>query len=345
MEQDADQNKSFSENGNEDVDPITDIIDYLVRCANISLKGSHVNESQIKTSDKIKIAHEIFHKSPTYFLLQFGKYLSPHHLPYFENLVENRNVEDPAFVECLKNLKIFHSERNTYKRIRNRRYRALQKMQNETDYFTEKQMMFRNPLLYEQLIGQYLSDEEILHRDTGDMKDLTFVNIILNTVDMNEMNEAKHRQMLAESLETEESDKVKLKEKEQRGKKMWGDFDVPDPLPSIKLKTLRADAPINSNEMALLREEFFQEMYSSFLDGRDVDIDYDSIDNNDQYDDLQQISQDAEDKYFDSENNDVDNLEEHMELVQEYGKKLSIDQSTDSLDVYMKHIDNKINSI
>ncbi|CAK1601028.1 unnamed protein product [Parnassius mnemosyne] len=325
------------------IDPIHDIIDYLVRCANVSFKNSSIGEAEIRTTDKIEMAYKLYQKSPTLFLIQFGKYLSPNHLSYFENL-HDENSKNPAFIECVKYLKAYHSDRSRHKRIRNRRYKALQKMQEETDYFSERQMMFRNPLLYDQLIGQYLDDEEILRRDAEDSKDLTFLNIILSTVDMNEMKEIKHRQMLEESLESGEGKKLNenCDPNIKNNKKMWGDFDEPDSRPTPKFET-RTEATISSHERAMLREEFFQEMFSSFLEGRDEHIDYNSIDNNEQYDDLQQISQDAEDKYFDSELNDVDNLEEHMKLVEEYGRKISKDTSNDPLDVFMKHIESKIN--
>ncbi|XP_013179406.1 PREDICTED: coiled-coil domain-containing protein 97 [Papilio xuthus] len=342
MDQDIQNTISLVEEDEDLIDPIHDIIDYLVRCANISFKNSHVHGSDIKRSEKIKTAYNIFIKSPTEFLTQFGKYLSPNHLPYFENMLNDKSFNDTAFDNCIKHLRIYHSERSTHKRIKNRRFRALQKMQEETDYFSEKQMMFRNPLLYEQLVGQYLDDEEVLQRDSGDTKDLTFLNIILRTVEMNEMNETKHRQMLEEDQESVDEKEAVKKDKKPK-KKMWGDFDEPDTQPTPKFKAPRADAPITSNERALLKEEFYQEMYSSFLEGRDEDIDYNSIDNNEQYDDLEQISQDAEDQYFDSEQNDVNNLEEHMKLVEEYGRKMTLDHSSDPLDVFMKHIENKIN--
>ncbi|CAH2076392.1 unnamed protein product, partial [Iphiclides podalirius] len=163
---------------------------------------------------------------------------------------------------------------------------------------------------------------------------------------MNEMKEMKHKQMLQESMETEVlAEQTKKVEKESKPKKkMWGEFDEPDTRPEPQFESYAVEQTVNSRERVLLREEFVQEMYSSFLDGRDEEIDYNSIDNNDQYDDLQQISQDAEDKYFDDELNDVNNLEEHMKLVEEYGKKPSSDglETCDPLDVFMQQIKNKI---
>ncbi|XP_022815049.1 coiled-coil domain-containing protein 97 [Spodoptera litura] len=326
-----------------DVDPINDIIDYLVRCAKISFKNAHVNESEVRTSEKIKMACEIYKRSPTDFLLQFGKYLAPHHIGYFEKM---QSCADDNYRECIRQLKTYHSEKSKYKRVRNRRYIALQKLQSETDYFSEKQMMYRNPLLYEQLVGQYLTDEEIRERDGADNENLTFLSMILETVDRNEMREMKNEQMLEEDMEsmkiTNTENKSNNSERE-KNTKQWGAFDTPDTRPSY-MPEPRKQSMITAPERRLLREEFLQEMFSSFIEGRDEDIDYQSIDNNEQYDDLQQVSQDAEDRYFDSETNEIDNLEEHMKLVQEYGRKNSDSNiQDDPLDTFMKHIANKQN--
>lgn len=339
-----DNNSNMNE-VDEDVDPIYDIIDYLVRCAHISFKKMHVGDAQVKTAEKIQLAYSLFTKSPTMFLQQFGKYLSPNHLPFFENLQNDEKFENTAFNECLKQLKDYHSERNRHKRVRNRRYKALEKMQQETDYFSEKQMMFRNPLLYEQLIGQYLNEDDILKRDADNNTNLTFLNVILNTVDLNEMNEIKNKQMLEEHMDTGEvaEHTKKLENNNKTKRKMWGEFDEPDTRPDPQFESSRPQSIISGQEKTLLREEFFQEMYSSFLEGRDQDVDYNSIDDNEDFDDLRQISQDAEDKYFDEEINDTNNLEEHMKLVDEYGKKKSTDlcEFSDPLDVFMEHIKNK----
>ncbi|KAJ8721502.1 hypothetical protein PYW07_002277 [Mythimna separata] len=212
-------------------------------------------------------------------------------------------------------------------------------------------MMYRNPLLYEQLVGQYLSDEEIKERDGVDNENLTFLSMILETVDRNDMREMKNEQMLQEDLEsmkltaTEDDSKSSNNDHTDnfKNKKQWGDFDTPDTRPSY-MPEPRKQSMITAPERNLLREEFLQEMFCSFIEGRDTDVDYHNIDNNEEYDDLQQVSQDAEDRYFDSESNDIENLEEHMKLVQEYGRKNSGSSiHDDPLDEFMRHISNKHN--
>lgn len=326
-------NDSLLQEEQDEINPINDIIDYLVRCANISFKNAHVDEAEIRTNDRVRIANELYERSPTEFLMQYGKYLTSHHINYFEKVLSNNHKH------CIEQLKVYHSDTSRRKRIRNRRYKAMQKLESETDYFSEKQMMLRNPLLYEQLVGQYMTDDEIKERDSVDHENLNLLTMILDTVDRNHMTEIKNEQMLEESVETD------LNSKERpHSNKMWGEFDVPDTVPKHKPEP-RKQTMINAPEKRLLREEFLQEMYSNFIEGRD-DFDYSTVDDNEQYDDLNLASQDAEDRYFDSETNEVENLEEHMKLVDEYGRHSSANSNTDEdpLDVFMEHVNKKIQS-
>lgn len=57
--------------------------------------------------------------------------------------------------------------------IKNRRFDALKKMVTEGTYFSEEEMRKRNPLLYEQLVGQYLSEEEKRMREEIDTSNIT----------------------------------------------------------------------------------------------------------------------------------------------------------------------------
>ncbi|KAJ0175573.1 hypothetical protein K1T71_008732 [Dendrolimus kikuchii] len=333
--------KSDNIEENESVeDPINDIIDYLVRCAKISFKNAQLDKKELRTSDRIRMACDMYNRSPTEFLIQFGKYLAPYHLKYFENSAENGSVE---FRECVQRLNQYHSDVSRHKRIRNRRYNALQKFKTETDYFSEKQMMYRNPLLYEQLVGQYLTDEEIWERDRVDIDGVSFLNIVLETVDRNQMRETKNEQMLHEELESDiSSAHIQDNVYKPETYKQWGEFEIPDTTPKYKPET-RLQSMIPAPERRLLREEFVREMYNSFIEGRDTDIDYHTIDFDENYDDLKQLSQDAEDKYFDSEANDGQTLEEHMTLTEEYGRQSTngnIDE--DPLDKFMNHISNKV---
>lgn len=55
-----------------------------------------------------------------------------------------------------------------------------------------------------------------------------------------------------------------------------------------------------------------------FLEGRDDDVDYNDIDNNEEYDDYQQIERDAQDAYFDAESPSVEDMTSGDTGVQDF---------------------------
>ncbi|NWV21352.1 CCD97 protein, partial [Origma solitaria] len=54
-------------------------------------------------------------------------------------------------------------------------------------------------------------------------------------------------------------------------------------------------------ERELLRLEFTTRMFQSFLEGQDGDFDYREVDENPELDNLDIVSRDLEEKYFDEE--------------------------------------------
>ena len=56
-----------------------------------------------------------------------------------------------------------------------------------------------------------------------------------------------------------------------------------------------------SEERNMFQEEFVSTMYRSFLEGRDKEFDYATVDDNSQYDDVALQERDAEDRYFDAD--------------------------------------------
>ena len=63
----------------------------------------------------------------------------------------------------------------------------MQQLLTEGDYFSEDEMKYRDPYLYEQLVGQYLTDDEI--NDKVDKTDLRFSTILLKHIDIIQENE------------------------------------------------------------------------------------------------------------------------------------------------------------
>ena len=58
---------------------------------------------------------------------------------------------------------------------------------------------------------------------------------------------------------------------------------------------------MNSEDKLKLREEFLNIMRQRFLQGLDEEFDYTKVDTSDEYDNLEILGQDEEEKYFDEE--------------------------------------------
>ena len=62
---------------------------------------------------------------------------------------------------------------------------------------------------------------------------------------------------------------------------------------------------ITSEDKLKLRTEFLNLMRQRFLDGLDEEFDYTKVDLSDEYDNLETLCQDEEDKYFDDEEPEI----------------------------------------
>ncbi|XP_054664205.1 coiled-coil domain-containing protein 97 isoform X2 [Grus americana] len=164
-------------------------------------------------------------------------------------------------------------------RLRNRRYAALRQLIQDGEYFSEEEMRAREPLLYQHYIGQYRGVEPLPGDPQGTPHFLgnppgpqSLTNLLLRSVEEAAVQQRLRRQRLrdGDSGEEEEDDDA--------------DPWVPD-----------------AAERAMLREEFTSRMYQRFLDGEDGDFDYSQVDENPDLDNLDIVSRDAEERYFDEE--------------------------------------------
>lgn len=86
------------------------------------------------------------------------------------------------------------------------------------------------------------------------------------------------------------------------------EIDDTDPIDSQdgqQRKGKRA-AGLSAEELAERRSQFLRLMEVRFLDGKEgAYIDYTTVDDNEEWDDLVQIGRDAEDKYFSDDDDDL----------------------------------------
>ncbi|XP_058509666.1 coiled-coil domain-containing protein 97 [Solea solea] len=272
----------------------------------IALSGSPVKSQQIGEDElteeqrKEELLRQ-YRSRPLVFLERYHACLKPHDLSAFAHV-----CSDPRAQHYSQVIQRRDAGSKDRKQVRNHRFAALRALQKEGQYFSEEQMRMREPLLYEQYIGQYLTDEEVLERSQEAMSDGAeggpgapaggpggLAHLLLNSYQerliQNRMQEEQDREEGAQEEEEEEDDDNRVQEKEG------------EPTPE---------------EKALLREEFISQMHQRFLDGKDKDFNYSEVDENPDYDNLDIVSRDAEDKYFDDddEEEEVENDEEEDDM-------------------------------
>ncbi|KAI4463603.1 coiled-coil domain-containing protein 97 [Holotrichia oblita] len=311
-------------------DPLINIFHYLIQNKNICFKNQQRDEADITDEEKITIAKDIYNKSKPAFLLRFGTFMTKEQLEMFTpNSMDSEEDEEIRLI--LANLTRSYSEKTNVLKTKNRRYEALKQLIDKKSYFSEVEMMKRNPLLYEQLVGQYLNEEERRERDRRENNN-TLVKILMEAVERDEAFDRKKKQQEAEDDAMEESDsdedenvKEKISAPPKPSTSRWGEYPEMQDTPISKYGLITKNQKfITQQERQLLRDEFISIMYANFLNGQD-DFDYATVDNNDAYDNIDILGHDEEDKYFDSE--------EPADATTD--KNAEAESSEDELDMYM----------
>ncbi|XP_064485528.1 coiled-coil domain-containing protein 97-like [Ornithodoros turicata] len=239
-------------------------------------KHQQRGDPDLTYDEKRKIAEDLLDSNVVLFLQRFARFLCEEHAEYFATIREG-NYEIEFY------LKDVQKRRANSKRLsvqtKNRRYEALQRLKKDGEYFSDKEMRRRNPLLFEQMVGRYMTEREKQELDKMDVSTVTFSALLMEHMDRTELHSIRRRQQDAEEAAFEENDTDSEEEEHE-------DF---------------TGGTISSNEKNMLKNEFVNIMYESFLAGNDGDYDYGSVDNNAEFDSLKTCQEDEEEKYFDSE--------------------------------------------
>ncbi|CAN9505865.1 unnamed protein product [Ophioblennius macclurei] len=268
----------------------------VVAASGSLVKSQQIGEAELTLEERRKELLQQYQRRPLVFLERYHACLKPQHLSAFSTV-----SSDPRAQHYSKVIQRRTAGRTNRTRVRNQRYAALRALQKEGEYFSEEQMRMREPLLYEQYIGQYLTDEEVFERSQEAMSEGAqsepgapgggtggLAHLLLNSYQerliQNRLQEEQEREEGAQEEEEEEDD-------DDGG----GQPKDQEPTPE---------------EKALLREEFISQMHQRFLDGKDKDFNYSEVDENPDYDNLDIVSRDAEDKYFDEDDDEEEEEEE-----------------------------------
>lgn len=313
-------------------------------------RSQQIDEPDLTFDSRKEIASEILRKSHSKFLQRFGMNMKKEHLRYFEHQSYNPS-EQQDISDSLKHISWNINHHGSI--IRNRRYAALVKLIEDKKYFSEGEMRSRDPLLFEQLVGQYQSPAEKRANRRPDPKKDTLVDVLLEGIDHDFNREIERVQRVAEESmfhNDEDSQQSAISSHSQNSddddsesdRQQWGNFDEPhssarDPIPKAKKRS--ADL-ITAGERDLLKEEFLGIMYSNFLSGKDGEFyDYTAVDTNEDYDDTLETEQDFEDKYFDEDSQELSAQRINFSDAEPITNN---DDSEDELDVYMKHLEKNL---
>ncbi|XP_029603644.1 coiled-coil domain-containing protein 97 isoform X2 [Salmo trutta] len=276
----------------------------VVAVSGSQVKSQQVGEAELTLTQRREELLGQYRTKPLVFLERYQAHLKPQHLSSFCHL-----ISDPRAQYYCREVRRRAAGRSNRTRVRNQRYAALRELQREGQYFSEDQMRSREPLLYEQYIGQYLTEEQLLHCSLEAMQggageergpggaEGGLAHLLLNS----------YQERLIQSRLQEEQDREEEALEEEEGEEEAGGLGAEGYEPTPQ-------------EKALLRDEFITLMYQRFLDGHDKDFNYSEVDGNPDYDNLDIVNRDAEEKYFDEddeeeEEEDEEEEEEEMTVV------------------------------
>ncbi|MXQ96216.1 hypothetical protein E5288_WYG020195 [Bos mutus] len=264
-------------------DPAVSAMLHAVAASRLPVCSQQQGEPDLTEPEKVAILGQLYHEKPLVFLERFRTGLREEHLACFGHLRGDHRAD----FYCAEVARQGTTRPRTLRtRLRNRRYAALRELIQGGEYFSDEQMRFRAPLLYEQYIGQYLTQEELsartpAHRPpkpgppgtpTCPLSDLLLQG-----------PQRRHTQPQPLSVHPSHTPTLGVSPTDQRPGKdseAW----VPD-----------------SEERLILREEFTSRMHQRFLDGKDGDFDYSTVDDNPDFDNLDIVARDEEERYFDEE--------------------------------------------
>lgn len=247
-------------------------------------KSQQKEDPELTFEEKRAIAAKLLEKSHCLFLSKFGHYLKVEHLEYFSK------SKDYEIVYHINRLRRYFNNFTRHVDVRNRRYEALKTLIEKGEYFSECEMMKRNPLLYEHLIGQYLTEKEKKARDSIDMRNTNYVDILMETIERNKAEKHLKSQQEEEEAVQEENDSDDDDDDDDNSRDSitsqrtnsskhshshWGgNLNDTTDNNDKRLQKRKMGHKIPNEELQLLKQEFVTNMYQSFLDGKDRDFDY-----------------------------------------------------------------------
>lgn len=277
----------------EDPAPVSGpLLDMFTQIADskVPIRSQQKGEPEFSREQKMSMLLDLYKTKPLIFLERFQKVLKEEHLECFSHLSGDYTA-DFYFKEIRKaSLKKVH-----HTRVRNKRYAALQQLISASEYFSDEQMRARDPLMYEHYVGQYQSEEEIMSQNSRDMAQASSLSdVLLNSC----QEESLQRRLEAQREMEQNCEEEEEEDSEEEESELQSD----------------EEQEVNAEERALMREEFISRMHQRFLDGKDRDFDYSEVDDNPEFDNLDIVNRDEEERYFDDDDDEgIDEMDAEEE--------------------------------
>ena len=146
-------------------------------------KSQQRGDPDLTCQQKIALARDLLHNKPPAFFSRFGRHMVEEDLPFLRQL----SGEHKYMVDfCIKEIENKCDSKKNSVRVKNRRYEAMKQLQSGGEYFSDEQIKARDPLLYEQMVGQYLTGEDA--QAAIDRSDLRLSNILVKHMDIIQNN-------------------------------------------------------------------------------------------------------------------------------------------------------------
>jgi hypothetical protein len=284
----------------------------------VIIKSQQRNEPDLTFEEKCEILSSLLDQSTEKFLEKYFNYLNKDDIALFPFADQNSD-QTRFYLEKITHTK---SDKNNAK-VKNRRYEALQRLIKAGEYFSDESMKSRDPLLYDEMIDKYEENQAIVthSNDYTDGKCLTnfFMRHLdslnhqdrlakLKNAQQNEMNEEPDGDTVGltdgDIQPTDKSNDMEYDTDQEEDE----DNDTDSIGRTINEKYISDKTKqLDPEERLTMRNEFLMIMHRKFLNGEDSNFDYDAVDFNDDYDDIEIESRDLEENYFDQD----DDLNDH----------------------------------
>lgn len=264
----------------------------------IPFKTLRREEAELSDQEKLAKMQDVLQTDPGLFLSRWGRHLPPDVLQDFQ-LLQPTDYEVDYHIKHLQNTAAL-----SHATIHNRRFAYMKLQLRDTAYFSDEAMQQRDPVLYEQYIGQHLTERE---KAAPYGNDVNLVQRILTNIDRHYADEQVKQQhdIENEQFEEEEEEEEEEESDDESDTVMQSapssastaatpalvtaarpehdmltpnsDENVLDALPSEQ-----AQDPELTQSMLAFREEqrleFVRLMEERFLAGKDPDFDYTQVD-------------------------------------------------------------------